>query len=107
MNVLFGPVELFCDQTCGRLSLPINDFANLLLDFFGAFHNKIIYAWNFKPVFMDLEDELDELEENFSKTEEEFDKIKDPEHPDNKQERAEELIEKIQDQLDFLREQVE
>jgi len=58
---------------------------------------------------MDLEDELEELEESFNKTEKEFEKVKStPSDKDlnDKQEKAEALIEEIRGQLEFLRDQV-
>lgn len=59
---------------------------------------------------MDLEDELDDLEESFSKTEEEFEKVKETDSDADvveKQERAEELIDEIRGQLEFLKDQVD
>jgi len=58
---------------------------------------------------MDLEDELDDLEESFSKTEQEFEKVKEKDSDADvveKQERAEELINEIRGQLEFLKDQV-
>ena len=59
---------------------------------------------------MDLEDELEELEESFDKTEKEFEKVRSAPSDkdlDGKQERAENLIQEIRGQLEFLREQVD
>ena len=58
---------------------------------------------------MDIEEQLDELEESFDATQEEFQDAKDGKASNEvteKEEDAEELIQEIKGQIEFLKEQV-
>lgn len=59
---------------------------------------------------MDIEDELEKLEESFDMTKKDFESAKSDDVSDElqaKQEDAEELIQEIRGQLEFLRDQVD